>query len=137
MVLELERLSDKAFEALEATDLLVCLVFAKNNSSFLFIISLLYNILYTLSSDRYKMLKKGGEKMEKVLTLKKARVLAEVSQADMAKAVGISRGTYMKLEKNPDTATIAQAKAISSFLDIPYDEIFFGKRSTLSRENDT
>ncbi len=71
--------------------------------------------------------------MEKVLTLKKARIIAEISQADMAKAIGVSRGTYIKIEKNPDTTTIAQAKAISKILNISYDEIFFGNNSTFSR----
>ena len=71
--------------------------------------------------------------MKNILTLKKARLLAEVSQADLAKAVGMSRSTYLKIEKNPDTATVAQAKAISEFLGTSYDEIFFGDESTLSR----
>lgn len=72
--------------------------------------------------------------MKNVLTLKNARRLAEVSQNDLAKAVGMSRNTYLKIEKNPDTATVAQAKAISEFLGISYDEIFFGNISTLSRD---
>lgn len=71
--------------------------------------------------------------MKKSLTLKKARVIAEISQADVAKAIGVSRTTYIKLEKNPDMVTIAQARAISELFDIPYDEIFFGNNSTLSR----
>lgn len=73
--------------------------------------------------------------MEKVLTLKKARLISEISQTDMAKAIGVSRGTYLKLERNPDMATIAQAKAISKLLNIPYDEIFFGNDSTLGRNS--
>lgn len=64
------------------------------------------------------------------MTLKKARLLSEKKQDDVAQALGVSRWTYMKLEKNPDTVTIAQAKTISDFLGISYDEIFFGGNST-------
>lgn len=68
--------------------------------------------------------------MLKTLTLKQARLCAEVSQEEVAKAIGVSRYTYMRLEKTPDRATIAQAKAISNFLNVSYDEIFFGANST-------
>lgn len=68
--------------------------------------------------------------MQKILTLKQARLLADLKQDEMAKALGVSRYIYMKLEKNPETATIAQAKAISDILKVPYDEIFFGRCST-------
>lgn len=68
--------------------------------------------------------------MQRILTLKQARLFADVNQAEVAKAIGVSRYTYMQLEKNPDKATIAQAKAISKFLNVPYDEIFFGADST-------
>lgn len=68
--------------------------------------------------------------MQRTLTLKQARLCAEVSQSELAKAIGVSRYTYMQLEKTPDKATIAQAKAISNFLKVPYDEIFFGNSST-------
>lgn len=68
--------------------------------------------------------------MERILTLKQARLIAEVNQVEVARAIGVSRYTYMQLEKNPDKATVAQAKAISKFLNVPYDEIFFGTAST-------
>lgn len=68
--------------------------------------------------------------MQKILTLRQARLLADIKQDEMAKALGVSRYIYMKLEKNPDLATIAQAKAISGILKVPYDEIFFGRYST-------
>ncbi len=68
--------------------------------------------------------------MQKILTLKQARLIAGIKQDEMAKQLGISRYLYMKLEKNPDLATIAQARAISEILKVPYDEIFFGRCST-------
>ncbi len=62
--------------------------------------------------------------MQKTLTLRKARLCAEVSQETMAMLIGVSRYTYARIEQNPDRATIAQAKAISNFLKVPLDELF-------------
>ncbi len=59
------------------------------------------------------------------LTLKQARKIRDKSQKEMAKILDVNIQTYRKLEKKPDMATIAQAKQISKFLDVPYDEIFF------------
>lgn len=59
------------------------------------------------------------------LTLRQARRLKEKKQKEMAELLNIHVTTYQKLEENPDLITIAQAKKISEFLDIPYDEIFF------------
>ena len=68
--------------------------------------------------------------MKRLLTLRQARKASEVSQKSMAAALGISKNTYLKIEKQPDTATIAQAKKISEILNVSYDEIFFGVCST-------
>lgn len=68
--------------------------------------------------------------MEKSSALRKARLASEISQADMAKTIGVSRGTYIKLEKNPDMITIAQAKAISKLLEISYEQLFWTEVTT-------
>ena len=74
---------------------------------------------------------KGEESILEVkMTLKRARLIAEKSQCEVAKALGVSKDKYLRLEKDPEKATIAQAKTISEFLNIPYDEIFFGNKST-------
>lgn len=59
------------------------------------------------------------------LSLKAARVDANLTQEDMAKALDVHVQTYRKLEEHPDTATIEQAKIISECVNRPYDEIFF------------
>lgn len=57
-------------------------------------------------------------------TIKQARRLTEKTQVEMAQLLGISRDTYRKIELNPDSATIAQARAISLILKIPVNQIF-------------
>ena len=59
------------------------------------------------------------------LTLKKARLVSEKTQQEMADALGCYLDTYRKMEENPEKVTIANAKKISQFLGIPVDQIFF------------
>lgn len=67
-------------------------------------------------------------------TVKQARMLKGKTQAEMADCLGVCRDTYRAIEQNPDRATVKQAKAISEFLDMDMEQIFFGKDSTLSRD---
>lgn len=64
------------------------------------------------------------------VTLKQARVLKEKTQDEMASLLRIHVQTYRKLEENPETVTVGQAKVISRFLDIPYNDIFLLANST-------
>lgn len=75
-------------------------------------------------------MKERNATMERILTLRQARKASEVSQKSMAAALGISKNTYLKIERQPDLATIAQAKKISKILNISYAELFFGTVST-------
>lgn len=59
------------------------------------------------------------------LTLKQTRLIKEKTQDDMAQMLGVHVQTYRKLEENPENITIGQAKKISSFLGISYNDIFF------------
>lgn len=59
------------------------------------------------------------------LTLKQARLVNEKSQAEMAAMLGIHVNTYRHLEEKPDDVTVSQAKKISEFLGISYNDIFF------------
>lgn len=59
------------------------------------------------------------------LTLKQSRLIKEKTQDEMAQILGVHVQTYRKLEENPENVTIGQAKKISSFLDISYNDIFF------------
>ena len=67
------------------------------------------------------------------LTLKQARLIRELTQDQMAELLNIHVQTYRKIEQNPDEATIGQAKRISKKLDLDYNEIFFGRSSSLNR----
>lgn len=65
-------------------------------------------------------------------TIKQARKLADMTQVQMADALEISRDTYRRIEKNPETATIAQGVRIAEVTGISFDAIFFGANSTKS-----
>lgn len=58
-------------------------------------------------------------------TVKQARVLRDFTQAEMAEKMGISRGTYQKIEDNPESATVKQAKQIADITQISINDIFF------------
>ena len=59
------------------------------------------------------------------LNLRQARRLKDKTQEEMAALLNMHVITYRKLEENPELTTIEQAKKISDFLGIAYDEIFF------------
>jgi len=67
-------------------------------------------------------------------TVEQARKHADFTQQQMADKMGISRHTYIRIEKEPESATIGQGKAIARITGIPFNQIFFGENSTLSRE---
>lgn len=69
-----------------------------------------------------------------MLSLKQARLLKGINQEEIARKLGIHVQTYRRIEYNSDLATIGQAKKISKIIELPYDEIFFGENSTLSRK---
>ena len=71
--------------------------------------------------------------MEIKFTVKQARKYAGFTQLEVSKRMGIDRGTYIRLEKNPGSMTIDQARTFSQITSIPYDSIFFVNDSTLSR----
>lgn len=58
------------------------------------------------------------------ITVKQARRMAEKTQAEMAKLLGIDRSTYIKLEKDPERATVSQAKKISEVTGVSVDRLF-------------
>lgn len=59
------------------------------------------------------------------LSLRQARRLRDKTQSEMAKLLKVHVMTYRKIEEKPDLATIEQAKKISEYLGVNYDEIFF------------
>ncbi|MBR2929399.1 MAG: helix-turn-helix domain-containing protein [Oscillospiraceae bacterium] len=66
-------------------------------------------------------------------SVKQVRKLADLTQVQMANALGVSRDTYRRIEENPETATIAQGKRIAEVTGFPFDVIFFRSDSTKSR----
>ena len=62
-------------------------------------------------------------------TVRQARRLAEKSQIESAKAIGVCEHTYRKIERNPELATVKQAKDLAQFWGIPYDSISFAQAS--------
>jgi len=65
-----------------------------------------------------------------LFTVKQARQYAGFTQDQMAEKLGISRSSYIYLEKHPDRATVAQAKSISAITGIDFDNLFFEANST-------
>ena len=69
-------------------------------------------------------------------TLRQARAHAGLTQADMARSLGVDRGTYLRIEKDPQRATIKQINAISILTGIPVQDIFLGCVSTKVESED-
>jgi len=67
------------------------------------------------------------------ITLKRARLLSEMTQVETARKLGVHRQTYMRWEKNPDEIPVGKAKEVSILFDVGVDELFFNRESTLSR----
>jgi DNA-binding XRE family transcriptional regulator len=63
-------------------------------------------------------------------SIKQARLYAGKTQAEMAKALGIHRQTYMHLERDPYAVTVAQGYAIAKITGVNFEDIFFGNDST-------
>lgn len=65
------------------------------------------------------------------ISLKAARVNAELTVVEAAKLVKVSPTTLIKWEKNPGDLTPNQQKKLSEIYDFPTDNIFFGCRLEL------
>jgi DNA-binding XRE family transcriptional regulator len=59
------------------------------------------------------------------MTVKQARRYRDITTTDMAEALGISRITYEKKEKNPKKFTVEQAEKISKVVEMPKSQILF------------
>lgn len=56
-----------------------------------------------------------------------ARKSARFSQEDVAVHLGISRPTYGRMERNPETITIEDAKKLAELFGVKVDDLFFSK----------
>ena len=61
------------------------------------------------------------------MDIKEARENARYTQEQAAERLGMSRPTYSKIEKNPDVASIEDAKKIASLFGVSVEDIFFGE----------
>ena len=58
------------------------------------------------------------------MTLKEIRQSKGVTQAEMAKHLGITRQAYNHCENHPEGITVDRANRICNFLGVTYDDIF-------------
>ena len=65
------------------------------------------------------------------ITLIAARKMAGLTQAELAKACGVSDGTVSRWEKGIKDPTITQAKKIGEVCGVDYDDIIFLPRVTI------
>lgn len=61
-----------------------------------------------------------------VLTMKMARVGANLTQQEVADKMGVHVQTYAKMESDSNNVTIAEAKLFSDIVGINWADIFFG-----------
>lgn len=65
-----------------------------------------------------------------VFTVRQARKYAGLTQAQMAKMLGINRSTYIRIEKDVTRATVGQINRIAEVTRVPIKEIFLLENST-------
>lgn len=63
-------------------------------------------------------------------TIKQARKYAGLTQEQLGKTIGVHRQTYMRIEKDPTTATIGQINKISDVTGIPVGDFILAQHST-------
>ena len=68
--------------------------------------------------------------MAKNLKLKAARAVRDMTQADLAAAVGVSRQTINAIEKGDYNPTIKLCRAICRALDRTLDDLFWEEDET-------
>ncbi len=60
------------------------------------------------------------------ISLRSARINANLSQEQLAKKLGVHRQTIKNWEKNPAKLTIEKAESICEVLNVNMSDIFFG-----------
>jgi len=63
------------------------------------------------------------------ITMKQARVGANMTQQDVADKMGIHVQTYQRMENHPEDITIKQGKLFSNIVGVCFEDIFFTKDS--------
>lgn len=65
-----------------------------------------------------------NEQTANTFSLRQARDHAGLTQREVAKGLGIDRSTYIKIEHDPNRATVAQIKKLSEITGIPMASLF-------------
>lgn len=68
------------------------------------------------------------------MTIRQARILAEMTQAQVAKAVGVHANTYAKHEKNPIDCKIGTLLRIAQVLHVDINTFDILRREDVSNE---
>lgn len=58
------------------------------------------------------------------MNLKSARLVSRMTQAEVAGHLGVSTVTYGKMEKDPDSVTVNDAKLLSELFNMSVEDIF-------------
>ena len=64
------------------------------------------------------------------LTPRRARLMAEIKQEEMAKLLRMHRATYIEKEKEPGKFTVEEARQFCKVTDTRLDEVFGDGRAT-------
>ena len=59
------------------------------------------------------------------ITMKQARVGADMTQQQVADRLGVHVQTYQRMENNPEDVTIRQGKSFSEIVGVRFEDIFF------------
>jgi DNA-binding XRE family transcriptional regulator len=63
--------------------------------------------------------------MQGKLTVKQLRALANLTQRDAAKLLGIHRNTFMRLENDPGRMQLAQAAILTEMAGVGLEQVLF------------
>jgi len=63
------------------------------------------------------------------ITMKQARIGANMTQAVVADKMGVHPTTYLRMEKHPEDLTIKQAFLFSKIVGVKFDDILFAENS--------
>lgn len=63
------------------------------------------------------------------ITMKQARVGADMTQQQIADKMGVHVQTYQRMEQNPQDVTIKQGKVFSEIVGCNFEDIFFDSNS--------
>lgn len=63
-------------------------------------------------------------------TIKQARQYAGLTQAQVAESIGVCRHRYMKIEKDPNEATVAELNKLAKTTGIPMRDLILLSDST-------